>query len=644
MKGYMVPVDPKTDRPAAIRKIQGRAGYGEIVDLLLEDGAVSSEQVAYAARVHAKLSNAQSMLSVLKELGAVTEDRIREIIRANLKRVHIGGLLIELGLIANDDLQVALALQAASQPRLKLGEILVQHNLVDEGKLIEVLALQLGYPIEDPEFAEIDRRLFDQGPVAFYQKHNFVPICADAGKVRIAFADPMDIGDIDAARECFGPNLEPAIAAKGAIQRTIQKFLAGAAATARGGVSDERSPEQIVRNIFIAALQAGNVSDVHLEPLRDRLRVRFRQDGVLQHHRDFTKDLIAGVTSRIKVLCEADIAEKPRHQGGRLIFDHDGTAVDMCVSIYVTVHGEQIVLRLLNRKNDLLKIEDIGLGALMLERFQRDALDCPGGVILITGPTDSGKTTTVYSCIDYLDKPETSIITAEEPVEFFIDGIAQCAINPKIDLTFEETLRHIVRQDSDVIVIGEIGDAYSAEVAVQAALTGRKVLAALHAEDSIGGLVRLINMNIDAFLISSTLVCVVAQRLLRRTCPDCAAAYAPTARDMLLLGYTPKDIDGAAFRRGRGCPHCQHTGYRGRVAVFEMLVLNELVRNAILDKKTSHQIRQIGIDTTGLVTLLEDGLAKAAAGATTIDEVLRVLPRMQKPRPLADIQRLSGSM
>jgi type IV pilus assembly protein PilB len=245
--------------------------------------------------------------------------------------------------------------------------------------------------------------------------------------------------------------------------------------------------------------------------MRDRLRIRFRLDGVLIHHRDFPARLIPAITSRFKILCAANIAEKRRHQGGRIVFTHEGRETDIRVSFYVTIHGEKIVLRLLNRQNELLSIEDLGMQPRMLDRFRQDALDTPSGVLIVTGPTGSGKTTTVYSCINYLNKPETSIITAEEPVEYIIEGIAQCSINPNINLTFEETLGHIVRQDPDIVVIGEIRDTYSAEVAVQAPLTGHKVLTTFHTEDSIGGLIRLLNMEIDAFLISSTVICVVAQ-------------------------------------------------------------------------------------------------------------------------------------
>jgi len=263
-------------------------------------------------------------------------------------------------------------------------------------------------------------------------------------------------------------------------------------------------------------------------------------------------------------------------------------------------------------------------------------------VLIVTGPTGSGKTSSVYSCINYLNTPQTSIITAEEPVESVIEGISQCSINPKINLTFNETLRHIVRQDPDIIMIGEIRDGYSAEVAIQAALTGHKVLTTFHTEDSIGGLIRLLNMDIDAFLISSTVLCVVAQRLIRRICPACQAPHRLSPGELLRLGYKPKDIEGADFRKGKGCAQCRYLGYKGRIAVFETLLLNEPVRDGLIDRKTSHQIRQISIESTGLVTLFEDGIAKAAKGITTVEEVLRCLPRLQKPRPLVELKRLLG--
>ena len=631
-----------SENPAAVvssTPLIGRS-HGKIAALLVEQGLLKDEQLVYAARIQSKLPSSRPILDVIKELELVTDEQIREVIRSNLSKIRIGDLLIELGLITGEDLQVALAVQKEETPRKKLGEVLVEHNFLEEQKLIEVLSLQMGYLYIEPEFARIDKILFSKGSVPSYKAHNFIPVRVEEDEILVAFADPLDHNDIDEARKLFGPYINTAIATKRSIHRAIRKISPEKDTRVHGYGHD--SAVAVVNEIILAAIKAANVSDIHIEPMADRLRVRFRRDGVLLLYKDFSREIIPGLTSRIKVMCEADITEKRRHQGGRIFFDINGHEMDLRVSIFVTVHGEKIVLRLLNRKNELLQVDDIGMSPRMLDRFRGDALDCPSGVIIVTGPTGSGKTTTIYSCINHLNNPETSIITAEEPVEYVIDGIGQCSINPKINMTFDETLRHIVRQDPDVIVIGEIRDEYSAGVAVQAALTGHKVLTTFHTEDSIGGLVRLLNMHIDAFLISSTVVCVVAQRLMRRVCPDCASIYQPTPKEYLVMGYAPKNLEGATFKVGRGCPKCDHTGYRGRLAVFEMLVLNEPVRDAILERKTSHQIRQVSIESTGLVTLFEDGLSKAAEGVTTIEEAIRCLPRLLKPRPLAEINHLLG--
>jgi type IV pilus assembly protein PilB len=281
-------------------------------------------------------------------------------------------------------------------------------------------------------------------------------------------------------------------------------------------------------NSLIRAAISEDISDIHLEPGKDRLRVRFRQDGVLVPYKEFALDLVSGLTNRIKILAGADIAERRRHQDGRILYEDDDGPIDLRVSIYATVHGEKIVLRLLNRRRTLVALDDLGIAPRVLSRFREEALLTPSGVVLVTGPTGSGKTTTLYAGIAEINDIHTCIVTAEDPVEYLIDGISQCSINSKIQLTYEETLRHIVRQDPDVIVIGEIRDRFSADTAIQAALTGHKVLTTFHTEDSIGGLLRLLNMEIEAFLISSTVVSVVAQRLLRRVCDDCAEDHVPT--------------------------------------------------------------------------------------------------------------------
>jgi len=613
-------------------------GESQVVALLLREKVLTDKQVDYASRVLSKIETPRPMLEVLKELNFVDDDKIKETVRESRVPMCIGNLLVELGYIPLEDVHRALKIQDESTDQKKLGEILLEHRLIDEHALIEALSLQMGFPHLDPEFTEIDQSLFNRVNPRWYDKHDVIPVSKAEGGIVIAFADPLDRDDLEAVKQVFGDRFIPGIARRSSIKRAVRKCLTGAS---RQKIlpSDESSITKLVDDIVLAAIER-DASDIHIEPLKETMRVRFRQDGVLIQFKDFPIDILPALTSRIKVLCDVDITEKRRHQGGRFYFEYPSGQVDLRVSFFVTVHGEKIVLRLLNRKGVLINIEDVGLSKRMEARFKEDALYMPSGVILITGPTGSGKTTTVYSCINHINKPETSIITAEEPVEYMIDGIAQCSINPRINLTFEETLRHIVRQDPDVIVIGEIRDTFSAEIAVQAALTGHKVLTTFHTEDSIGGLVRLLNMNIEAFLISSTVVSVMAQRLLRKICPACGAAYKPSLADLKRIGYGPGDIEGATFRKGTGCGHCQYTGYSGRVGIFELLILDEQVRNAIIDQKTSQEIRLISIESTGLVTLLEDGIVKAAAGLTTIDELLRSLPRLQKPRTLPELRRL----
>ncbi|MCU0538311.1 MAG: Flp pilus assembly complex ATPase component TadA [Desulfobacterales bacterium] len=605
---------------------------------LVATGRVSREQLAYAQRVQAKLETPRPTLEVLKDLKFVTDEQIKAAVRENAAPACLGSLLAELGRIRAEDLSTALAIRAESDPPRRMGEILLERRLIDERALLEVLSQQMGFPCVDPDFTEIDPRLFFKAPAATYEAHGFVPVRMEEGKPLIAFADPLEPADLDAARETFGPNLTAAIARKSAIVRAIKRAQR-TKQRERISAADEGSIIALVDGIIQAAV-ARRASDIHIEPFKEHTRIRFRQDGVLVHHDEFPAALHGAVTNRLKVMCDVDITEKRRHQGGRFVVDQGERRLDLRASFYVTVHGEKIVLRLLNRQSQLIRLEESGMAPRMVERFKEEALYLPSGIILITGPTGSGKTTTVYGCINHINDPQTAIITAEEPVEYVIEGIAQCSINPRIQLTFEETLRHIVRQDPDVIVIGEIRDTFSAEVAVQAALTGHKVITTFHTEDSIGGLLRLLNMNIEAFLIASTVVSIMAQRLLRQVCPDCAASYRPTPIDLQRLGYGPGDAEEARFTKGRGCARCQYTGYRGRVGIFELLLLSEEIRNAIIQHQTSQEIRRISIESSGLTTLLEDGLVKAAAGVTTIEELLRCLPRLQRPRPLPELRRL----
>ncbi len=616
---------------------------GEIPSLLVKEGLLNEEQLAYARRVQAKLSSKKTLLDTLQELNYVTPAQVRDTLGKNHIGIRIGDLLVELGYIRDTDLAAALNLQKESTEKKKLGEILIEHGFIEEHRFIEALASQLGFPQVELEYRKLNNKLFASAPFHVCREFLFVPVTKEDERMVVVFADPLDTRSRATAENLFGHDLKPAIAAKKAIIEALANAEKNAG-KADACYTDEKTIAGIINRLIEDAIKE-NASDIHIEPLKDRIRVRFRYDGVMMQHRDLPLEMAPQLSSRIKVMAQADIAEKRRHQDGRILFEsrEHGYSLDMRVSFYITIFGEKIVLRLLNKKGAILDIHQIGMAHRMLDRFIYDALDTPTGVMIITGPTGSGKTSTLYSCLNYLNNINTSIITAEDPVEYVIDGISQCSINQKIGVTFEETLRHIVRQDPDIIVLGEIRDTFSAETAIQAALTGHKVLTTFHTEDSIGGLIRLMNMQIEAFLISSTVVCVVAQRLLRLVCNCCAEPYAPTPLEFSRLGYTARDLAGAEFRLGRGCKECRFTGFKGRVAIFELLVLNEQVKEAILSNKSSAEIRRISMETTGLVTLFEDGLVKAAQGMVSIREVLRDLPRISRPRPLFELKRILGA-
>jgi type IV pilus assembly protein PilB len=614
------------------------APLGIIPTLLLKEQLITREQLSYAQRVHSKLTTHQTLLDTMMELGLVTHDQLQGTLRKHQLNVKLGDLLVELGYLKQSDLVQALGIQKESNGLKRLGEVLVDGGFIEERKLLETLSYQLGFPLIEPDFVKIDRSLLAHLPLNICKQLNVLPLYRHGEEIVVAFADPLDTKVRDAIKAHI-PNLSPAICSKAALKdafAAIENITNNVAA-------DENTIVGMINNLFEEALDE-SASDIHIEPLKDRLRVRFRRDGVMSQHKDFPKEIAPQMITRIKVLAQSDIAERRRHQDGRILFASrkHGINLDMRVSFFITIYGEKVVLRLLNNKGSLVDIKDIGMAPRMLDQFIYDALDTPTGVMIITGPTGSGKTTTLYSCVNYLNNINTSIVTAEDPVEYVIDGISQCSINPKIGVTFEETLRHIVRQDPDVIVLGEIRDQFSAETAIQAALTGHKVLTTFHTEDSIGGLIRLLNMNIEAFLISSTVVCVVAQRLLRRVCPDCAEPYTPTPLDLTRLNMSANDLGGASFMMGKGCKNCRFSGYRGRVGIFELLVMNEMVKNAILDRKSSYEIRKISIETSGLVTLIEEGLVKGARGLVSLQEIITDLPRLGKPRPLHELRRILG--
>lgn len=615
---------------------------GGIVALLVRSGAITETQLRYAERIHSRLKPPRPLLAVLQELGYVDDVAVNEAISSAPSEIRLGEVLVDIGALSDAELVEALEKQKA-QPHKRLGAILLEEDLVSEDLLFATLSRQLGMSVVHAEFETLDPAVVRMVPIDLGRTHHFIPLRRENEKFVVAFADPLDAAAMAIAEQLCGRERIVTVLSP---PRSIELAWAKVIATRRtGGVAQVANEHAIVAAVdgLIDAALKWDASDIHIEPTKDRLRVRFRADGAMVPYRDLPLAIAASLTSRLKILAGADIAERRRHQGGRFVAKRGERELDLRASFYVTVHGEKTVLRILNRERSFLPIDQLGMPPIVLRSFREEALDRPSGVILITGPTGSGKTSTLYGCVNYLNDGSNAIITSEDPVEYVIDGVAQCSLNPDLGVTYEESLRHIVRQDPDVIVIGEIRDTFSASAAIQAALTGHKVLSTFHTEDTIGGLVRLLNMEIEAFLISSTVVSVLAQRLLRRVCENCARPYEATPSDLRHLGYVTGGLDGASMRKGRGCSKCRRTGYKGRVAVFEMLLLGEEIRDAIMERRPSSEIRRISREK-GMISLLEDAIGKAAAGLTTVDEILANIPRLDRPRPFAQLKALMGEL
>jgi type II secretion system protein E len=372
--------------------------------------------------------------------------------------------------------------------------------------------------------------------------------------------------------------------------------------------------------LLIDEAVAAEASDIHIEPYEDRLRVRYRLDGILHDRESPPRRLQAALTSRIKLMAEMNIAERRLPQDGRIRVTAGDRRVDIRVSTVPTVHGESLVMRLLDRSSVFLPFNRLGFAPKVAETFD-GLIRRPHGILLVTGPTGSGKTTTLYAALDKINSPEKKIITIEDPVEYQLAGVNQIPVRPKIGLSFATGLRHIVRQDPDVIMVGEIRDLETAEIAIQSALTGHLVFSTLHTNDAPGAVTRLQDMGAEAYLVASVLNAVLAQRLVRRICSACRAPYHAEARDLLAIGVT--DATGVELSRGKGCEDCRGTGYRGRTGIYELFVISEEARGLILGKKPTGVIRRHAIDH-GMVSLRDDGWAKARAGVTTVEEILRV--------------------
>lgn len=546
-------------------------------------------------------------------------------------RKRLGDLLVESGVITNEQLEYALTTKTKEE---KLGDFLIKENILTEQQLIEVLEFQLGIPHIHLNQYSISPDLLQLVPAELAKRANIIPIRREKNKLFIAMADPMDYFAIEEVRMATGCQIETSIAAKDDLYRTLTKYydlqesmeaaLQDIGATAgETQVEIEREDSPIVRlvNQIIANGVAQRASDIHFDPQETDLRVRYRVDGVLKTERSLPKHMQSIVLARIKIMGNLNITENRIPQDGRIKTNVNFKPVDIRLSTLPTVYGEKVVMRILDLSNVANAIDQLGFTE-RNEAFFRKMIAHPNGIMLITGPTGSGKSSTLYAALSNLNEEGVNIITVEDPVEYQLDGINQIQVKEEVGLTFATGLRSILRQDPDIVMIGEIRDLETAQIAVRASLTGHLVLSTLHTNSAVESISRLQDMGVEPFLLSSSLVGIMAQRLVRKVCRDCGETYAFTNHELEIM--QKNGIEGVTHgRRGRGCPSCNQTGYRGRMAIHEILPIDRTIKDLILNRSGDSAIRDY-MKQEGYYTLLVDGLLKVVEGQTTTSEVLRV--------------------
>ncbi|MFF2176821.1 GspE/PulE family protein [Lysinibacillus sp. NPDC058147] len=550
---------------------------------------------------------------------------------AKAGRKRLGDLLVESGVITVEQLDYALKTKMKNE---KLGDFLIKENFLTEQQLIEVLEFQLGIPHISLNQFSISPELLQLIPAELAKRTNIMPIRKEKNKLFIAMEDPMDYFAIEEVRMTTGCQIETSIAAKDDLYRTITKYydlqesmdaalldIGATVADTQEEIENEDSPIVRLVNQIIANGVAQRASDIHFDPQETELRVRYRVDGVLRTERSLPKHMQNVVLARIKIMGNLNITENRIPQDGRIKTNVNFRPVDIRLATLPTVYGEKVVMRILDLTNAANDIEKLGL-SVCNETLFRKMIAHPNGIMLITGPTGSGKSSTLYAALTHLNEEGVNIITVEDPVEYQLDGINQIQVKEEVGLTFAVGLRSILRQDPDIVMIGEIRDLETAQIAVRASLTGHLVLSTLHTNNAVESISRLHDMGIEPFLLSSSLIGIMAQRLVRKVCRDCAEPYVFTTRELEIL--EENGIEGVTHgRKGRGCPACNHTGYRGRMAIHEILPVDRQVKDMILSRM-GDMVLQDYMKQKGYHTLLVDGLLKVVAGQTTTSEILRV--------------------
>lgn len=547
-------------------------------------------------------------------------------------------LLLENGLVTEDQLEEALAEQKNS--RDKLEHILVRKGFVTDQQLLEVLAFSLGIPQVQLNHVYIDPAAVKTLPITLMRKHSILPISINQQRLILAMIDPFNYEAIDDVRILTGLDVIPVLVSEKEMNSALQQYTAlqvdssieklldelvrnnyraGEISVLSPDLEDDAPVIRMVNSILQKAVQ-GRASDVHIEPLEHKVRVRFRIDGELTEVLSLPKNSLPAIVSRIKIMGNLDISEKRLPQDGRTRLVIDGREIDFRISSLPSIHGEKMVLRILDRAHALMSLQDLGFSAANMDKIT-SLIRRPYGMIVVTGPTGSGKTTTLYSILTEINAAQRNIVTLEDPVEYSLPGINQVQINVKAGLTFPAGLRAILRQDPDIIMVGEMRDTETAELGVRAALTGHLFLSTLHTNSASGTIARLVNMGVENYLLSSSLIGVISQRLIRRLCPSCKETYyleETIARSLHMEAYADRK-----FYRPRGCNMCRHTGYSGRLALHEVLVLGPQMRAAINNNINSEDDLERIARQEGMITMREDGIGKALAGLTSLEEVMK---------------------
>ena len=559
---------------------------------------------------------------------------------------------IDSGRISSDQLSEAQATAARAQ--MSIEEALAKHEYLPEEELARAKADFYNFEYVDVESLDVPDDLLSVLPENMAREKNVLPVRLDDERLVVATSDPLDYSVSEGLEFILNREIELVMAPKTAITGAIGRIYGGGgfdAADEDGGTQvdsmiaeftetqidltetelreavqdqedDEKSPVARLVNLIIGEAIQMRASDIHVEPFEDRIRIRYRIDGVLVERDSPPRRLLAPLNSRLKVMGSMDIAEKRRPQDGRIKTRFDGEDYDLRVSVLPTNHGQATVLRILDRNNIKIGIRNLGFSEENYRNFQ-NIIRRPNGIFLVTGPTGSGKTTTLYSALGEMNRPDRKIITAEDPVEYFLPGINQVQVNHKIGLDFARIVRAMLRQAPNIILVGEIRDSETGNMAIQASLTGHLVFSTLHTNDAPSSITRLIDMGVQPFLVASSVMAVLAQRLVRRVCPKCSAPYSPDAAELAALELTPEMVEGAEFIRGKGCGHCQHTGYRGRVAVHELMVMNGTLREMTFKSEPAQNIRRQA-KLFGMKTLEEDAVDKAIQGMTTLAEAYKL--------------------